>query len=216
MNYQEALNQGKVVIRAMWWNSNAKMLPVTMQLAARVPRSGIPEEFFTSDSAASSDPFLAIVGASSSDAWNFTVLRSWKLENLKERFDMDAAFEARLRASSPKNQIVFEGEGLVIDAADVFGMPVAINVERCTVKNPLSLSQEPVTNPSTGAVTTFEGKDVYQHTRLIVGSQHQFIWSGHDVKNPDIVKALTGTGNAPAKAVKNVVESLVNVQELVK
>ena len=210
--FDQALNEGKVVLRAMWFNAKAKSNKITLQFAARVNRNEVDAEFF-SGASQNSNPLVAM--ASGFDqAFNVTALASWNQAKLTEKLSLTADFVKQLLASGPDRQILFSDKDTVITASELYGQPVAIHAERTTFANPFTM-QKPVSAPNGSNVVSYEGKDVYQHTELIPGDTHAFCFEGHGTRIQSFVNYLKGTAKPQATAVaKTVVEELVQVEDM--
>lgn len=210
-NFENALNSGKLPIRAMWYNPNAAKNKITIQFSGRTKRSEIDAEFFSGSTAKAGNSLVRIASGISTDGnFNYTVLASWNLEELKPRLNVDENFLNQLMKSSSQNPLNFTASNSVMTATELYGTDVTAALERCTVPNTRSLRpQQPVQAPDGSTVMQFENKPIYQHTWLIEGNTPAFIWSGHTTVNP----SLQEQPKAAAKEAP-VVQELVSVDEL--
>lgn len=210
-NFETALNSGKLPIRAMWYNPNAPKNKITIQFSGRTKRSEIDPEFFSGSTAKAGNSLIRIASGISTDGdFNYTVLASWKLEELQNRMNITENFLDLLLKSSKGNPLNFTGSDSVMTATELYGTDVTAAVERCTVPNTRTLTpQQPVQAPDSSIVMQFENKPIYQHTWLIEGNTPAFIWSGHTTVNPSLQEQ-------PKAAVKGapVVQELVSVEDL--
>jgi len=198
--FDAALEQGQLIVRKMWYNPNAKQNKITIQFAGRTNRKDIPKEFFTSDRAKTGNALVRIASGIPDGAFNFTVLASWNLDTLCDRYSFSDKFLTSLMDSSRDNAMDFTGTDEIISATDLYGVDVAACIERCTVANERTLSpQEPVQAPDGTNVVEFDGKPVYQHTWLEEGTSVKFLFSGHKTVNPSLQQpAAKATAEAPA------------------
>lgn len=168
-------NIGHVVVRKVWTNTNSTKNQCTIQFAVAVNRNTIPQEFFKNDSAGNSTPLnklVASVQTSASTNMTFTALLSANIDMVQDALgsvnkDWSAETEGFIKAEE-----VFDA-GLFAD-----GSRVIISAWRCTKANPYASSQSPVVNPTNGQVMTLNGKSLYLHTTVDVGTQHTFTFGG--------------------------------------
>lgn len=210
-NFENTLNQGNLAIRAMWYNPNAPKNKITIQFSGRTKRNEIDSEFFSGSTAKAGNALVRIAsGITATDVFNYTVLASWNLDQLKQRLSVDDNFLNQLLRSSREKPLNFTADNSVMTATELYGLDVTAAVERCTVSNTRTLApQQPVQAPDGSATLMFENKPVYQHTWLIEGNTPAFIWSGHKTVNP----SLQEQPKAQAKEAP-VVQELVSVEDL--
>lgn len=169
-------NIGQVVVRKVWTNTNSTKNQCTIQFAVAVNRNTIPQEFFKNDSAGNNgaplNKLVASVQAGVNTIMTFTALLSANIDMVQDVLgsvnkDWSGETEGFIKAEEVFDAALFED-----------GTRVVLNAWRCTKANPYASSQSPVVNPTNGQVMTLNGKNLYLHTTVDVGTQHTFTFGG--------------------------------------
>lgn len=152
MNYSkeftEQLEAGQVLLRKVWVNENSSKNQVSAQFIQRV---AVPTE-------GTSNALIAIAqGGSQIEDPGFNKVTAIF------SFNGDVAEKLGLKPGD------YFGDSNVKTAREIFGTAVTIKVTENTAKNPLSTSQTPKINPTTGEVLKSNGMDIYRHTELVEG-----------------------------------------------
>lgn len=162
MNFQEALNTGKVVVRSIFANKNNPE-QISVQLFQKVEK---PAEF----KGAASEGFNPLVAMAQGleafdDKTTISAIMSFKK-------DIALKFFKTIEANYSESN-----KGIL--AENIYGCPVEISVIENTTKNPKSDTQTPVTTPK-GEVKKLNGLPVYRHTELVPADKVVRTWVKYD------------------------------------
>ena len=156
-NFKTALKTGKPVIRRIWRNVGSLKNQFSVQVMQEL------------DSQESETNLIAIFQG---------------IENNARVTAIISVAETHLQKSGfPIEDQDFSGDDVeTVHFADKLSGGIALEVEvvENTMKNPLSLAQEPKKNPTTMAILMKNGKAIYRHTKVVPAGQAKHEFMAHD------------------------------------